>query len=187
MGYSMHMIRPNGDIATLKKSIQQYGSILQTDENLRPLPLQTAETSITYNYSRYFYEAAEGDDRFLVDGENAGIRAIYGKPSWEALTMLSLMALRIRNRYTNANGQWLTKEIKESRFFDEDGREIGFDEYLFRDKGRHIRRVEGKRTISEGDTSNYWAETAANAINALNKLIEITVNCDDIQAVWDGD
>lgn len=187
MGYSMQMIRPNGDIATLKKSIQQYGSILQTDENLRPLPLQTAETSITYNYSNYFYEAAEGDDRFLVDGENAGIRAIYGKPSWEALSMLSEMVLRIVNKYTDANGHWLTKEIEESRFFDEDGREVGFDQYLFRDKGRHIRRVEGKRTVSEGDTSDYWAETAANAINALNKLIEITVNCDDIYAVWEGD
>ena len=187
MGYSMEMVKPDGSVATLSRSLKPYGSIVRTDEFLRPMPVDTAELSITYNYSGYFYEAAEDDPRFVVDGENAGIRAIYGKKYWEVMCMLSDMAFRILERYTDENAEkWLDKDVEITTFYDENGNEVDPISCLIRGED-HYRKETHTVTVSEGDTSDYWMTTAANAIKAIEKIMEITVNCEDKDAVWEGD
>ena len=63
--------------------------------------------NVTYNYSKYYYDATEGDDRFfgiLKDDNgvskfqqprNLGIRGIYGKTGAESIRMLHDMICRI--------------------------------------------------------------------------------------------
>lgn len=187
MGYSMCMVDSSGKVVSLRKSIQQYGSVIQVDMDMNPVPLETAETNITYNYATYFYEATEGDDRFLVGGINGGIRGIYGKPIPEAQAMVSTMIERIRRKYTDKKGKWLTKTVEDNHYYDQYGCEVTVEKYLFRSLEDPIRKVSNTKVISEGDTSDYWMATAANAVKALNKLIEIMANCDDPNAVWEGD
>lgn len=124
--------------------------------------------NITYNYYSYYYEAGEGDKRFnLPDKINAGLRALEGKSSKEAALMIRDMIKRIRSRYQNADGSWQPAE-------------------------RHMiidSSVSGQRTriesywVSEGDTSDYYEATAANAIEALNQLLYLAEDCGTKNAV----
>ncbi|WP_196810153.1 hypothetical protein [Butyrivibrio sp. WCD3002] len=64
-------------------------------------PTAEAWLNITYSYSRYYYDAAEGDNRFYgldCNGNytNLGIRGIYGKTALESIPMLNDMAERIQ-------------------------------------------------------------------------------------------
>ena len=59
--------------------------------------------NVTYNYSGYYYAAAEGDDRFFCalpdlgyEARNQGIRGIYGKSGAESIPMLRDMIERIK-------------------------------------------------------------------------------------------
>lgn len=66
-------------------------------------PITEAWLNITYNYSRYYSEAAEGDDRFYGEDDegqykNQGIRGIYGKTGAESIPMLKDMAERIQRK-----------------------------------------------------------------------------------------
>lgn len=56
--------------------------------------------NVTYNYSKYYYAATEGDDRFFgqlwyEEPKNLGIRGIYGKTGAESIRMLHDMICRI--------------------------------------------------------------------------------------------
>ena len=58
--------------------------------------------NITYNYANYYYDAAEGDDRFFGklwydEPKNLGIRGIYGKTGAESIPMLQEMVERIKH------------------------------------------------------------------------------------------
>lgn len=58
--------------------------------------------NITYNYANYYYDAAEGDDRFFGklwydEPKNLGIRGIYGKTGAESIPMLHEMVERIKH------------------------------------------------------------------------------------------
>lgn len=74
--------------------------------------------NITYNYSNYYYEATEGDDRFFGKLEddyekdeprNLGIRGIYGKTGAESIPMLKDMIQRITENYS-VDGHWISVE-----------------------------------------------------------------------------
>ena len=57
--------------------------------------------NVTYNYSKYYYDAADGDDRFYGENRegkyaNLGIRGIYGKTGVESIPMLKDMAEKIQ-------------------------------------------------------------------------------------------
>ena len=71
------------------------GRLVQTTQ-------RDASINITYNYSSYFYEATEGDERFAhkdSDGEvEYGIRGLYGKSALESIPMLKDMIARITEK-----------------------------------------------------------------------------------------
>lgn len=55
--------------------------------------------NITYNYANYYYDATEGDNDFYRDGENKGIRGLYGKSGAESIPMLKRMIQKITDMY----------------------------------------------------------------------------------------
>lgn len=148
---------------------------------------EDASAIITYNYAKYFYEAGEGDDRFLKEWrgniKNVGIRVIYGLSGAESLPMLSDMVKRIEARY-KVNGEWKTAERTRPRYYDEKGKEYTNPiSCIIRDID--VKEVREPYTVSEGDTSDYWEITAANAITALKNLMHIAVELPD--GIWKGD
>ena len=153
--------------------------------------------NITYNYSHYYYEATEGDQRFLYtdpddvalssDAHNGGIRGIYGKTGAESIPMLRDMIERIE-RANKTDGMWNVTKRERPVYYDDNDEVIPehltFDAIL---RGTpHIKRKETlEYDVSEGDTGDYWADTAANAIRPLYKLIAMAQMRPD--GVWDGD
>ena len=159
---------------------------------VRPRPIPEAWLNVTYNYSRYYYEATEGDDRFLVRDEfdpehhtkkNGGIRGIYGKTGAESIGMLEDMIKRIKARY-HKYGKWISTERKKSKHYRPDGTEIK-DVILAMINNEPYRTEEYTVTVSEGPNSDYWEATAANAIRPLHKLIAMARLRPD--GVWKGD
>ena len=152
-----------------------------------------AKLNITYNYSRYYYEASDGDERFFVTNENGekkngGIRGLYGKTAAESLPMLTDMIERIKRKYMDQEtGAWYVTKRKKFYLYDENGVE-------YKDPINAIlnslpyRKEEEVYEVSEGDTSNYWESTAANAIIPLMNMLHMAVeHLSDEEAVWDGD
>ena len=159
-----------------------------------------AHLNVTYNYSRYYYEATEGDERFAHDDGDGevryGIRGIYGKTGFESLTMLADMISRIRERYF-ANGDWVESRRERTYWLDTAGRRYDASEQLgyylaslshperlpedFDDWTEHTEPY----VISEGHTDDYWEPTAANALRPLYQLMALAQMRPD--GVWDGD
>ena len=90
-----------------------YGGTLHAELNpatgrLDPAPTSEAWLNVTYNYCKFYFEAAEGDDDFygerLTPGkvENCGIRALDGKTGAQSLQMLYRLIERIERKYPNA-------------------------------------------------------------------------------------
>ena len=146
-----------------------------------------AHINITYNYSHYYYEATDGDPRFAHDKVSAyyadgtqgpieteyGIRGLYGKTPAESIPMLMDMIEKIKQKYTDENGEW----IKTERTL-RNGQEIPEHEEV--DAILYL--------VNEGDMSNYWTATAANAIKPLMDMIVMaTDNLTEADVVWDGD
>lgn len=154
--------------------------------------------NITWNYAHYYYEATNGDKRFAheevtgyTDGKpdgvetEYGIRGIYGKTGAESVPMLEDMIKRIEGKYKNESGEWKIGRRK---------RGVVYDEYGYRTKMSILEAArsnikytvkEEEYDISEGDTSDYWEETAANALRPLHQLIAMAQIRPD--GVWDGD
>ena len=159
---------------------------------VRPRPIPETRLNVTYNYSRYYSEATEGDDRFLVRDEydpehhterNGGIRGLYGKTGAESIGMLEDMIHRIETRYRK-DGKWISTERKKTRYFYPNGEEAKdvLDAIL---RNRPYREEVYTVTVSEGPNSDYWEATAANAISPLHKLLAMARLRPD--GVWSGD
>lgn len=159
-----------------------------------------ASINITYNYSGYYKEATEGDLRFAHDEVSAyyadgttgpvqteyGIRGLYGKTPAESIPMLNDMIQRIRNTYQDEHGEWKTGTRIRRRYW-KDGKEVKDDIGAIL-HGIKLEKTTEEYTVSEGDTSNYWERTAANAIHPLQTmLIMATDNLTNPDIVWDGD
>ena len=159
---------------------------------VRPRPIPEAWLNVTYNYARYYYEATEGDDRFLVRDEydpehrtkkNGGIRGLYGKTGAESIGMLEDVIQRIETRYRK-DGKWISTERKKSKHYRPDGTEIK-DVIFAIINNEPYRTEEYTVTVSEGPNSDYWEATAANAISPLHKLLAMARLRPD--GVWAGD
>ena len=174
-----------------------------------------AELNITYNYSRYYYEASDGDERFFVTNENGekkngGIRGLYGKTAAESLPMLTDMIERIKRKYMDQEtGAWYVTKRKKFYLYDENGNLLMKTASLATETKVHLydengseyrdpinailndlpyRKEEKIYEVSEGDMSNYWEGTAANAIIPLMDMLHMAVeHLSDEEAVWDGD
>lgn len=159
-----------------------------------------ASINITYNYSSYYKEATKGDPRFAHDEVSAyyadgttgpvqtkyGIRGLYGKTPAESIPMLNDMIQRIRSAYQDKYGEWKPGTRTKTHYW-KDGKEVMdyMDAILH---GIKLEETTEEYTVSEGDTSNYWERTAANAIHPLlTMLIMATDNLTNPDIVWDGD
>lgn len=161
-----------------------------------------ADINITYNYSHYYYEATDGDSRFAHDEVSAyyadgttgpieieyGIRGLYGKTPAESIPMLMDMIAKIKQKYTDENGEWIETERRKVIYL-RAGKRISEREEI--DAILHHTYDEKKEItfmVNEGDMSNYWTATAANAIRPLQDMIVMASdNLTESDIVWDGD
>lgn len=161
-----------------------------------------ADINITYNYSHYYYEATDGDSRFAHDEVSAyyadgttgpieieyGIRGLYGKTPAESIPMLMDMIAKIKQKYTDENGDWIETERRKAIYL-RAGKRISEREEI--DAILHHtydEKKEIKFMVNEGDMSNYWTATAANAIRPLQDMIVMASdNLTESDIVWDGD
>lgn len=148
-----------------------------------------AEMNITYNYAMYFQEATRGDERFaypsIINPEvtEYGIRGLDGKTVCESLPMIADMIEKIAEKYRDENGNWLRGKRTKTQYITEDGEKVDFW-YAMSHEANTTRKVINYY-VSEGDTSNYWECTAANAIKALENMLAIANDfVNDSDAVW---
>lgn len=77
--------------------------------------------------------------------------------------------------------------LREEVFFALLKRNIGLGFYAPIHKTKLIQKDE-KYSVSEGDTSDYWEATAANAMIPLMDMLNMALtNMNNPDAVWDGD
>lgn len=175
---------------TVKAKLDENDNLVQTKET-------EASINITYNYSHYYVEATRDDRRFFkqeanaegnVTENSAGIRGLYGKTAAESLPMLRDMIERIKKKYIDQEtGEWSVTKRKKVHFYDENGVEYK-DPINAIINSLPYRKEEEIYEVSEGDTSNYWEGTAANAIIPLMDMLYMAVeHLFDEEAVWDGD
>lgn len=191
MGWDLELQdRKTGNTLTLKHPFYKRGSNVRADVGpdgrLYQIEEFEADLSITFNYSPYYYEAGNLDDRFLIteDGEtkNGGLRALNGKGVYESLSMLSDMIQRIQHKYQDADGNWLETTHKKLVYYDEQGNEVkDFGAIV---QGHYARQEEVEYIISEGDTTDYWEATAANAISSLTQMLHMATDCLQQDCVW---
>lgn len=172
---------------TVPASYNKYTGQLEQTQS------EEAHVNVTYNYARYYYEATEGDDRFLngTDGErHYGIRGLYGKTPSESIPMLQDVVRRIKDKYTDQDGNWITTRRTRTRVYDKDGNEI--DEHpiviALTRKDDIASYKDEEYEVYEGDTSNYWEPTAQNAILPLMNMIAMASQFfTEDNLMWDGD
>lgn len=141
-------------------------------------PSATTEAwlNVTYNYAGYYYDVAE-----------KGIRTIYGKSGAESIPILQDIIDGIIAKY-KPNGKWLNTERTLYRYYDNNGKEITYDEYTdanIHSPAKGYRTEDYTVTISEGDVTDYWMDTAANALRPLYQLLAMAQLRPD--GIWEGD
>ena len=148
-----------------------------------------AEMNITYNYAKYFCEAARGDERFaylsVIDqgATEYGIRGLNGKTMCESLPMIADMIEKIAKKYRDENGNWLKGKRAKTQYIAEDGKEVDF--WYAMSHETKTKKKEINYYVSEGDVSNYWERTAANAIESLKNMLIIASDfVNDPDAIW---
>ena len=205
MSYDISLNDPvSGDVIMLPYAHMMFGGTLRAeyDEStgqFYPSAIHEAWLNITYNYSKYYYDATDGDNRFLVldDGiegnkdikKNGGIRGLYGKTGLDSISMLEDMITRIESRYKDDNGDWITTTRKEIVYIDNKTGatlepSVVFESILHKN---NISYTEKKVTVQvcEGPNEDYWKSTAGNAVSPLYKLIAMAKMRPD--GVWGGD
>ncbi len=132
-----------------------------------------ASLNITYYYGHYYYE---------IYGED-GIRAIYGVSGFDSILMLEKMIASLNDKYKK-KGEWIRTKRNKTIYYDKNGNEIeGIIAVM--NKTMPVRKEEIEFEVSEGDTSDYWMDTAANAIKPLYQLMALAKMRPD--CIWDGD
>ena len=154
-----------------------------------PTPINEAWLNITYNYSRYYYEAAEGDERFYGKEDNSinkcinlGIRGIYGKTGLESIPMLKDLASRIEAKYIK-NGKWITTHRKKTIYRDAEGQEKHPIEIYYHKTDFTEEEIE--LDVYEGINNNYWLPTAGNSVKPIYQLLVFAELRPD--GIWKGD
>lgn len=136
-----------------------------------------ASINVTFNYGRYYYEATDG-----------GLPGLDGTTPAESIPMLMDMVEKISKKYRYRDSddklEWIITE-REKRVYFKDGEEltnISFDD-IFHHRYDEARDI--TYHISEGDMSNYWTATAANAIKPLlDMIVMATDNLTEKDVVW---
>lgn len=197
MSYDIDLINKNTKkILQMKNPAYVRGGTMPAEFNINGDLVQALQTeasvNITYNYASYYYEAAEGDPRFLIfqDGkmENGGIRGVYGKTARESYAMLQDLYMRIHDKYYDKEtGQWLISKRTRYVCLDQNGNAYKDPIYPILNHLPYS-KMEETYTVSEGYTENYWEKTAANALNPLVHMMHMATDyIFDDEAVWSGD
>ena len=193
MSYDIYLKeRVSGDTIMLPVKHVMIGGTYQADydhvtKTFSPAAIREAWLNITYNYGRYYYEAAENDERFYGDDDgkidNLGIRGIYGKTGAESISMLKDIAKRIENKYKK-DGEWIKTVRKETVYKDEKGNVVDSIDAIFSNI-KVAEKEEIEFELSEGPNTDYWQDTAANAIKPIFQLIAMAELRPD--GIWEGD
>lgn len=132
-----------------------------------------AHLNITYNYGRYYSEIYKEE----------GIRTIYGMSGVDSISVLEKMITFLDKKYKE-KGKWVTTKRSKTVYYDKDGIEIDIIDAIM-NKITPESKEEIEFEVSEGDTSDYWLDTAANAIRPLYQLIALAKMRS--KCIWDGD
>uniref|UniRef100_UPI0040575455 hypothetical protein n=1 Tax=Acetatifactor sp. TaxID=1872090 RepID=UPI0040575455 len=131
-----------------------------------------AHLNVTYNYGQYYKEMYE-----------KGIRQIYGLSGVDSISILENMISTIANKYKQ-DDEWISTKRTKVIYYDEEGNELENILVLLKQQIPAKEEVI-EYEVNEGDTSNYWLATAANAIRPLHQLIALAKMRPD--CIWDGD
>lgn len=178
MSYDINLMDPvTGEVAEVPGHLM-HGGTYKADYHpetgtFTPALNTEADLNITYNYARYYYEVYE----------EKGIRTIYGMSGLESIVVLEKMISFIDEKYKK-KGEWIVTKREKTVCYDENGNEI--DNYnVMVGKVVPAKKELVKYEVSEGDTSDYWQATAANAIRPLYQLIALAKMRPD--CIWEGD
>lgn len=177
MSYDIHLLDPvTNEPATVPGHLM-YGGTYAADYHpatgtFTPALSTEASLNITYNYGHYYYEAF---------GE-LGIRSIYHITGLESIEMFDKAISFLIEKYKDKN-EWIFSKRKEKLYFDSKGNELDFLNLVERKEEYTEKEVDVE--VYEGDTSDYWKDTAANAIRPLYQLRTLAVMRPD--CIWDGD
>lgn len=174
MSYDIYLAGPDGEIVDLPVEMLPRSGTFAADVDfstgrVRQLPSREASINITYNYAMYYREAS-GDIPGGVDpctGETLGIRAIYGMTPSESVPVLCAMVASIVGRYA-PDGEYVSTERTRVRYFGEE-------------------TVEERVFVDEGDMSDYWNATAANAVAPLRDMLTMALAAIGMDCRWTGD
>lgn len=187
MSYDMHLVDSKSHavmelpVAIFIPAGNIYAEFDEITNEFYRIPQREASINITYNYAGYYYIACEGDRRFYNGDENLGIRAIYGKTAKESIPMIKDMIAHIQRKYQNADGSWKLGNRTRQFAINAQGEKITDSFKIFR---QGLTPIKERYIVSEGDTSNYWEATAANAIIPLRMMLFFAVNLEDKECFW---
>lgn len=131
-----------------------------------------AHLNITYNYGGYYREVYEN-----------GIREIYGMQGVDSISVLENMISAISDKYKK-NDTWLSAKRTKIIYYDEEGNELE-NRLVFLKQKVAVKEEIMEYEVNEGDTSDYWLVTAANALRPLYQLLALAKMRPD--CIWDGD
>ena len=161
MSYTLYMLDKDGNEAYLPVLFKAGGAVYKADYDpcngvFNPSYTDDTWLSITYNYGRYYFEATEGDERFA----HQEVSAYYADGTkGPIVTRYGLAGLD--GKTGSEAAQMLYDVVKRIQ-----------DKYM----------VDGKWPLSEGYNPDYWVATAANAVDALERVIEYSLMLPD--CVW---
>ena len=101
----------------------------------------------------------------------------------DSISVLENMISVIINKYKK-NDTWISTKRTKTIYYDEEGKELEGIE-IFWKKKIPVKEEIIEYEINEGDTSDYWFPTAANALRRLYQLIALAKMRPD--CIWDDD
>ena len=128
--------------------------------------------NVTYNYGGYYKEVYE-----------KGIRQIYGLSGVDSISILENMIATITDKYKK-DDVWTSTKRTKVICYDEEENELENMLVLLKQQTPAKEEIV-EYEVNEGDTSDYWMATAANAIRPLHQLIALAKMRPD--CIWDGD
>ena len=177
MSYDIHLKEPvSGEVASVPGHLM-IGGTYKADYHsetgtFTPALNTEANLNVTYNYGRYYKDVYE-----------KGIRQIYGMSGVDSILVLEHMISEIMKKYKK-DDVWINTKRTKIICYDEKGNELeNMLVFLKQQVPANEEIIEYE--VDEGDTSNYWLATAANAIRPLYQLIALAKMRPD--CIWDGD
>lgn len=177
MSYDIHLKEPvTGEVASVPGHLM-IGGTYKADyhpetETFTPALNTEANLNVTYNYGRYYKDVYE-----------KGIRQIYGMCGVDSIPVLEYMISEILEKYKK-DDVWIRTKRTKIICYDEKGNELE-NKLVFLKQQVPAKEEIIEYGVDEGDTSNYWLATAANAIRPLHQLIALAKMRPD--CIWDGD